>query len=100
MHTAVAGFDWDDGNVQKCLKHGVAIDVIETFFRSTSLRVEPDIQNSIGETRFRAIGRTDGGRAIFIVFTFRVRESDTLIRPISARYMHQKEIAAYEKENS
>lgn len=71
MHTAAAGFDWDDGNTQKCLKHGVTIDVIEKLFRSASLRVEPDILNSIGEARFRAIGRTEGGRAIFIGFTVR-----------------------------
>ena len=99
MHTAAAGSDWDDGNTQKCLKHGVTIDVIEKLVRSASLPIEPGILNSIGETRFRAIGRTGGGRAIFIVFTLRVRESGTLIRPISARYMHQKEIATYEKEN-
>lgn len=99
MHATAAGFDWDDGNTLKCLRHGVTIEAIEKLFRSASMRVEPDILNSTGEARFRAIGRTERGRAIFIVFTFRVRESGTLIRPISARYMHQKEIETYEKEN-
>jgi uncharacterized protein len=36
---------------------------------------------------------------VFIVFTIRRKGDELLIRPISARYMHQKEIEAYEKEN-
>ena len=47
----------------------------------------------------RAIGWTAQGRAVFVVYTERRRGSEALIRPISARYMHAKEIAAYEKEN-
>ena len=37
--------------------------------------------------------------AIFVVFTLRRRGDDILIRPISARYMHDKEVKSYEKEN-
>jgi uncharacterized protein len=33
-----------------------------------------------------------------MVFTFRKKGDDVLIRPISARYMHKKEVDAYEKE--
>lgn len=51
------------------------------------------------ERRFRAIGYTDKGRGVFIVFTFRKKGDEVLIRPISARYMHKKEVDAYEKEN-
>jgi uncharacterized protein len=36
---------------------------------------------------------------VFIVFTFRRKGDEVLIRPISARYMHRKEVEAYEKEN-
>jgi hypothetical protein len=36
---------------------------------------------------------------VFIVFTLRRKGEEALIRPISARYMHKKEIEAYEKEN-
>ena len=43
MEKSVAGFDWDDGNVGKCQKHGVSIEVIEGLFRTGELRVEPDI---------------------------------------------------------
>ena len=99
MRTTATGFDWDDGNTQECRKHGVTTENIEKLFQSTSLRVEPDAVNSISETRFRAIGRSDGGRAIFVVFPLRTGGGGTLIRPISARYMHKKEIDAYQKEN-
>jgi hypothetical protein len=36
---------------------------------------------------------------VFIIFTLRREGDELLIRPISARYMHKKEIEAYEKEN-
>jgi uncharacterized protein len=36
---------------------------------------------------------------IFLVFTIRQKGGQRLIRPISTRYMHAKEIAWYEKEN-
>jgi uncharacterized DUF497 family protein len=63
------------------------------------LAVLPDAAHSQHENRFRAIGRTDKGRGVFIVFTIRRRGDEVLIRPISARYMHKEEIDAYEKEN-
>ena len=50
------------------------------------------------EVRFKAIGRTEAGRAVLIVFTLRMRGGETMIRPISARYMRRKEIDYYEKE--
>jgi uncharacterized DUF497 family protein len=34
---------------------------------------------------------------MLVVFTLRTRNGKTLIRPISARYMHQREAAHYEK---
>ncbi|GAA6623292.1 hypothetical protein NUACC26_091170 [Scytonema sp. NUACC26] len=37
------------------------------------------------------------GRHIFVVFTFRKNVDENLIRPISARYMHDKEVQQYEK---
>jgi uncharacterized protein len=92
------GFDWDRGNRAKCEKHGLSVGMIEGLF-ARPLAVLPDAAHSHGENRFRAIARTDKGRGIFIVFTLRRKGEDTLIRPISARYMHKKEIDAFEKEN-
>ena len=48
------------------------------------------------ERRFLAIGFGAAGRHVLVVFTIRVVGEDRLIRPISARYMHRKEVAYYE----
>jgi uncharacterized DUF497 family protein len=93
------GFDWDIGNRSKCQKHGVSIVEIESLFSGTLL-VAPDILHSGTEQRFRAVGLTIKRRALFIVFTLRQKDGTLLIRPISARYMHKKEIKAHEKEIS
>jgi uncharacterized protein len=92
------GFDWDSANSRKCEKHGLSVSVIENLF-TRPLAILPDAVHSQSERRFRAIGRTENGRGVFIVFTVRHQGDEVLIRPISARYMHKKEIEVYEKEN-
>jgi uncharacterized DUF497 family protein len=57
----------------------------------------PDKENLAGEQRFRAIGSTAEKREVFIVFTLRHQGNSVLLRPISARYMHKREIKNYEK---
>ena len=91
-----SGFDWDAGNRVKCQMHGVSLRDIEDMFR-LGPGLWPDVKNSVSEPRMRAIGKTPSGRWIFVAFTFRHRDGLTLVRPISARYMHAKEIAHYEK---
>ncbi|MFO1116937.1 MAG: BrnT family toxin [Beijerinckiaceae bacterium] len=91
------GFDWDRGNIDKCRKHGLSLTEIETAL-SGEIFVTPDPAHSAREQRFHAIGRTATGRAVFVVFTLRERGGEMLLRPISARYMHRKEIEAHEKE--
>jgi uncharacterized DUF497 family protein len=98
MDVAVDGFDWDDGNRAKCGKHGLSVSVIENLF-TRPLAILPDTAHSQRERRYLAIGRTQTGRGVFLAFTLRRKGEKVLIRPISARYMHKKEIAAYEKEN-
>ncbi|SRR6266849_1590684 len=90
------GFNWDSGNREKCQKHGLSIAAIESVF-SQPVVVLPDKENSQGEQRFRAIGTAPNGRQVFVVFTLRKRGDGVLIRPISARYMHKKEVESYEK---
>ena len=92
------GFDWDSGNRAKCEKHGLSVAAIEGLFRRP-VAILPDTAHSQRERRFRAVGRTEKGRGVFIVFTLRRKGDEVFIRPISARYMHKKEIEAYEKEN-
>ena len=92
------GFEWDSGNRKKCLAHGVSIAEIEDLF-TRPVMVLPDPAHSHTETRMRAIGKTTAGRSVFLVFTIRKKGRKRLIRPISARYMHAKEIRHYEEEN-
>jgi uncharacterized DUF497 family protein len=98
MNVSVAGFDWDKGNRAKCEKHGVSVAEVEGLFGRPVLIV-PDAAHSRGEERLRAIGKTAGGRSIFLVFTIRERAGKRFIRPVSARHMHRKEIKHYEEEN-
>jgi uncharacterized DUF497 family protein len=95
----VAGFDWHAGNSAKCEKHGVVRAEIEAVFRSDRLATRPDFAHSDVEERFLAIGPDRSGRYMFVVFTLRVRDGTTWIRPISARYMHRKELKRYVEEN-
>ena len=94
MALSLAGFDWDKGNWPKCGKHGVSKEEIEEIFELTPA-IMPDPHPD--EERMRAIGKTKQGRYLFLVFMFRLVAGQTLIRPISARYMHEREIRHYEK---
>jgi uncharacterized DUF497 family protein len=99
MLTKVAGFDWDTGNQEKCRKHGVSLAEIEELFGGTVMMLRDDGHSTPLEERHLAIGKTLEGRYVLVAFTLRQRGPARLIRPISARYMHQKEVDHYEKEN-
>ncbi|MEH1909250.1 BrnT family toxin [Nostoc sp.] len=100
MIEAVSGFDWDDGNIEKCQKHGVSLEEIEALFLDKSLRISPDIKHSESEDRFIATGVSIKGKYIFVGFTFREKQGKRLIRPISTRYMREKEAKKYEENIS
>lgn len=85
-------FDWDNGNTAKCEKHGLTRAEIEAFFRAEP-RVAPDPAHSSAEQRFIAVGATPGGRPAFVAFCWRAGK----IRPVSARYMHAREVKRYEE---
>ena len=99
MIVMFSGFDWDDGNRNKCLKHGVTVEEIESVFRGGTLRVFPDPAHSANETRFLGIGLSASGRHVLVAYTCREIERQRFIRPISARFMHAKEIEHYEAQN-
>ena len=98
MGDVISGFDWDDANRDKCRKHGVSVTEIEALL-AAPVASRPDPAHSNTEQRFCAVGRGKAARSIFLIYTFRERDTKTYIRPISARYMHKKEIEGYEKEN-
>jgi uncharacterized protein len=91
----IAGFDWDDGNWPKCGKHGVSqIEIEQVAKNQPATMADP----YLGEARMRAIGKTDAGRYVFLVFVLRETGEGLLFRPISARYTHQKEIDSYARQ--
>jgi uncharacterized protein len=72
--------------------------LIESLF-ARPLAIVPGVADAQEERRFCAVGQTGNGLRVFLVFTLRRNGDKQLIRPISARYMHKKEIESYEKEN-
>jgi hypothetical protein len=87
-----SGFEWDEGNWQQnWLKHKVTWSECEEVFFNQPLLVASDIERSRGESRFYALGRTDVGRSLFLVFTIR----NKLVRVISARDMSRRERKVY-----
>lgn len=93
----VNGFNWDQGNLKKCEKHGLNRKMIEDFFNS-SIWVAPDMKHSSQEERFFAIGICiENQKPMIVVFTYRFLKTKKLIRPISARYMHKREAKKYEQ---
>jgi uncharacterized protein len=99
MKITVQGFDWDDGNREKCLKHGLSVSKIEQFFQG-EIKILGDPKHSQAEERFIAVGKTAEKKPIFVGFTYRMKGGAILIRPISARYMHEKEVKRYVKASS
>ncbi len=96
--SACSGFEWDEWNYQKNWdKHRVARSECEQVFFNLPFVAADGQKHSHNEQRYYALGQTDRGRKLFVVFTIR----DSLIRVISARDMNRAERRIYnEKENS
>ena len=94
----IAGVEWDEGNWPKCGKHGVSQEEIEFVLENMTFRIaDPNPM----EQRFRTAGRAQSGRVVFVVYTYRTQGrtqgARTFLRPISARFMHPKEVREYEQ---
>ena len=86
------GFEWDEHNAGKIWqKHRVLPSESEEVFFNRPLVVADDLRHSEAEKRFYALGQTNAGRMLFVVFAVRQRR----IRVISARDMSRKERKAY-----
>ncbi len=87
-----AGFEWDEGNAQKnWIRHRVTRLECEQVFFNQPLIVARGEGRAPDELRFYALGQTDAGRELFLVFTLR----GDLVRVISARDMSRKERRVY-----
>jgi uncharacterized DUF497 family protein len=93
------GFDWDQGNLEKNWeRHRVAWWECEQVLLNEPLLLTKDPSHSVQERRYVALGKTHGGRRLFVALTIRRRR----IRVISARDMSRRErriFGAHEEEN-
>ncbi|MDH5762239.1 MAG: BrnT family toxin [Nitrospinota bacterium] len=87
------GFEWDEHNTDKnWQKHQVTSSECEEVFFNRPLAVADDVRHSEKENRFYALGNTNAGRFLFVVFTIRRSQ----VRVISARDMNRKERKVYQ----
>ncbi|MFM8699950.1 MAG: BrnT family toxin [Hyphomicrobiales bacterium] len=89
--------DWDEGNLDKCQTHGLSIADVEHVLLSSRRYLGFDPKHSQAEARSIVIGQTAANRFAFVAVTFRELGGVLHIRPVSARYMHRKEIKRYEQ---
>ncbi|MBA7500177.1 hypothetical protein ES704_02930 [subsurface metagenome] len=91
--THVSGFEWNEGNIIKNWeRHKVTYFECEEIFFNEPIVVQHDKVHSAYENRYFALGKTDEGRLLFVVFTIRGDK----IRVISARDMSKKERRCYQ----
>jgi uncharacterized DUF497 family protein len=88
----IEGFQWDEGNSTKNWKrHQVSQTEAEQVFLNRPVVVSAAQARPGDEARCRALGRTDAGRLLVVVFTLR----SSLLRVISARPMGRRERRDY-----
>ena len=94
LKSGILAFEWDKGNLDKSYqKHGISPKEAEEVFVSKNSIVLPDVKHSQKEPRYIIVGKTLGGKQLTVVFAMRKER----ICIISARRMHMKEVAKYEK---
>ena len=88
------GFQWDAGNADKnWALHRVSRAEAEQVFFNRPILVVADTKHSQREARLAALGQTNEGRRLMIVFTIR----GALIRVISARDQSREERRVYDQ---
>lgn len=87
-------FEWDKGNVDKNMKHGVEDKESEEIFGSKKKFFMKDEKHSLKEERYMIWGKTKKDRKLTVFFTLRNKK----VRIISARDMNRKERNTYEKK--
>lgn len=92
----MVGFVWDeDKNKANRKKHGVWFEEAQSVFDDVHGRLFLDSDHSVHEDRFVLDGHNNYNRLLVVVHCH--RESDSVIRIISARKATKKERVFYEK---
>jgi len=87
-------FEWDKKKAESnFLKHGITFEEAVTVFADPYLLFTEDHQHSDYEEREWAIGESENGSVLVVVFTMRINK----IRIISARKATKKERKEYEE---
>ena len=91
--SSLDGFEWDSGNLTKNpKKHRISNEETEEIFFRDPWVAEAS-RSEDREARWAALGKSERGRVLRVVFTLRDRK----LRVISARPANRKEILEYEK---
>lgn len=89
-------FEWDEiKNKNNRSKHGIWFEEAQSVFDDSASRVFLDLVHSDEEDRFIIVGMSSAARLLVIVHCY--RESNSIIRIISARKATKKEVKFYEK---
>ena len=87
-------FDWDDNKNRINLeKHGITFEEASTVFFDDRAILFDDPEHSIDEDRFLLLGMSETAKVCIVCHCY--RESDTVIRIISARQATRKEEQRY-----
>ena len=90
-------FEWHPPKAASNLvKHGVSFEQAATVFDDDRQLILQDTWHSIGERRYRCIGRSKQGQVLLVVYTERKPD---ITRIISARDATPSEEDKYEREN-
>ena len=88
-------FEWDEAkNRANKRKHGVSFEEARTAFLDENARVIPDPAHSDDEERFVLLGLSISTRVLVVCHCY--RQSDDVIRIISARKAYRDEINQYQ----
>lgn len=89
-------FQWDENKARINLqKHGVSFEEAQTVFYDENALLIDDPDHSEDEERFIILGLSAGARLLVVCHCY--RESETVIRIISARRATRKETRFYEQ---
>ena len=88
------GFEWDPKKAKSNeRKHKVSFEEAMSVFLDDDARIQDDPDHSIREDHFVLLGMSDTARVLTVVHCY--RQSDTVIRIISARKATRRERAIY-----
>lgn len=91
-------FEWDESkNKANIQKHGISFEEASSVFEDDEALIISDEKHSKDEERFLLIGFSYKANLLVVCHCY--RQSDTVIRLISARKANSKEREGYNKNN-